>query len=75
MELGYCFGVKTEGKESDQRSCSELDKFPKAHIALGGKFLDKGQSWVSGMGWVLVFVWGENVSELGVRRMKTAGHA
>ena len=24
---------------------------------------------------VLVFVWGENVSELGVRRMKTAGHA
>ena len=24
---------------------------------------------------VLIFIWGENFSEVGVRRMKTAGHA
>ena len=74
VELGYRFGKRKE-KNLIRDPARSSTNSRKSTLLWGKSFWINITVGFPVWAGVLVFVWGENVSELGVRRMKEVGHA
>ena len=72
MELDYCFGERKE-KNLIRDPARSSTNSRKSTLLLGEKFLDKGHSWVYGMGWGVGFRLGRKSFGAGCAKNENGG--